>query len=106
MVDRTSSSVAAHQSVGTKHTALLPFHSESIRIVTASADALFSHLDDHNRLAGHMSQSSWLMAGSRMAIQLDAAEGRANGSHIHLHGRVLSIPIHVEEVVTEHELQL
>ena len=50
-----------------------------------------------------MSKSSWLMAGSKMDIELDAAMGRAKGSHIQLRGRVLGIPIHVEEVVTEHE---
>ena len=103
MIDLTSSSVPSHRRVGTSHTALLPFHCKSIRIVAAPADAVFWHLDDHNRLAGHMSQSSWLMAGSRMTIELDAAKGRATGSHIHLRGRVLGIPIHVEEVVTKHE---
>ncbi len=103
MIERKSSSIPMDITFGASQTKLLPFHCESIRIVATSADAVFSHLDDHNRLAGHMSQSSWLMAGSKMAIELDAAKGRAVGSHIHLRGRVLGIPIYVEEVVSEHE---
>ena len=102
MIDRTLSTVPAHQADGGSQSTLLPFHRESARIVAAPADAVFSHLDDHGRLTGHMSQSSWMMAGSRMDIELDAARGQAAGSHIHFRGRVLGIPIHVEEVVTEH----
>ena len=103
MIDRTSSNAPAHQRDDASQTTLLPFHCESTRIVAALADAVFSHLDDHNRLTGHMSQSSWMMAGSRVDIKLDTAKGRATGSHIHLRGRVLGIPLHVEEVVTEHK---
>ena len=103
MIDRLSSFFPAHQRVDTNHAAPLLFHCESIRMVAATADTVFAHLDDHSRLAGHMSQSSWLMAGSKMSIELDAAKGRATGSHIRLRGRVLGIPIHVEEVVTKHE---
>ena len=103
MIERKSSTTPADLTYGASQTKLFPFHSERTRIVTASADAVFSHLDDHNRLAGHMSQSSWLMAGSRMTIEIDAAKGRSTGSHIHLRGLVLGIPIQVEEVVTEHE---
>ena len=103
MTDGRASTAPTHQKGNASHTALLPFHCDSTRIVSASDDDVFSHLDDHNRLAGHMNQSSWLMAGSRMTIEIDAAKGRSTGSHIHLRGRVLGIPIHVEEVVTEHE---
>ena len=80
---------------------MLPNHFESTVEVTASADAVFSHLDDHSRLSAHMSNSSWMMAGSHMAIELDASKGRAVGAIIRLRGRVLGIPLSVEEVVTE-----
>ena len=106
MIERKSSTTPANLTYGASQTKLLPFQSESTRIVSASADAAFSHLDDHNRLAGHMSQSSWLMAGSKMAIELDAAKGPDNGPHIHFRCRVLSIPIQVEEIATKHEPQL
>lgn len=78
-----------------------PHHRESKRKVRASADALFEYLDDHDRLSGHMSQSSWMMAGSRMTVVYDADRGRAVGSHIALKGRALGIALSVEEVVTE-----
>ena len=80
---------------------MLPYHFESTVEVSAAADAVFSHLDNHSRLSAHMSNSSWMMAGSRMAIELDASEGCAVGAKIRLSGRVLGIPLSVEEIVTE-----
>ena len=80
---------------------LLPFHFESDVELNAPANAVFSHLDDHSRLSAHMSESSWMMMGSRMVIELDATEGRAVGAIIRLRGRVLGIPLSVEQIVTE-----
>ena len=80
---------------------MLPYHFESTVEVSAAADAVFSHLDDHSRLSAHMSRPSWMMVGSRMAIELDASEGRAVGATIRLRGRVLGIPLSVEEIVME-----
>jgi hypothetical protein len=81
----------------------LPFHCESLREVHTPADVLFSYLDDHAQLAAHMSKSFWMMLGSRMAIELDASQGHAVGAHICLAGRVLGIPLSVEEVVIERQ---
>lgn len=50
-----------------------------------------------------MSRSSWMMAGSHMDISVDAAKGKAVGSHIQLDGRVLGVALHVDEVVTVRE---
>ena len=80
---------------------MLPYHFECIVEVSAAADAVFSYLDDHTRLSVHMSNSSWMMAGSRMAINLDTSQGRTVGARIRLRGRVLGIPLFVEEIVTE-----
>jgi hypothetical protein len=80
---------------------MLPFHFESEVELNAPADAVFSHLDDHSRLSAHMTKPSWIMAGSHMTIELDASEGRAVGAIIGLRGRVLGIPLSVEEIVTE-----
>lgn len=80
----------------------LPFHFDSCARLDASAETIFSHLDDQKRLSAHMNQSSWMMAGSRMSIELDALQGRATGSKIRLSGRVLGIPLALEEVVTEY----
>ena len=103
MIDRPSSTSPAHQREDAGQATSLPFQCVNTLIVAAPADALFRHLDDHKRLASHMSQSSWMMAGSTMDIQLDAAKGQVEGSHILLRGRVMGISISVEEVVTEHE---
>ena len=103
MNDRAFSNDPANRTDGARQTAALPFHCESIRIVAGTAESVFSLLDDHNRLAGHMSQTSWMMAGTKMNIELDAAKGRATGSRIELRGRVLGVSIHVAEVVTEHQ---
>lgn len=80
----------------------LPFHFESYAKLDVPAETVFSHLDDHQRLSAHMSQRSWMMAGGRMELVLDAAQGRALGSKIRLSGRVLGIPLEVEEVVTDY----
>jgi Polyketide cyclase / dehydrase and lipid transport len=80
---------------------LLPFHFESDVELNAPADAVFTLLDDHSRLSAHMTRPSWMMAGSVMTLEFDASNGRAVGAFIRLTGRVLGIPLSVEEVVTE-----
>lgn len=79
-----------------------PRHFENCINVNAPAAQVFAHLDDQRRLSAHMSQSSWMMVGSRMDFEFDAAEGRAVGSKISLRGRVLGVPLSVDEVVTVH----
>ena len=79
-----------------------PRHFENSVNVSASAAAVFAHIDDQRRLSAHMSQSSWMMVGSRMDFEFDAAGGRAVGSTISLRGRVLGVPLSVDEVVTIH----
>ena len=79
-----------------------PRHFENSINVNAPAAQVFAHLDDQRRLSAHMSQSSWMMVGSRMDFEFDAAEGRAVGSKISLRGRVLGVPLSVDEVVTVH----
>lgn len=79
-----------------------PFHFESSAGLNMPAEVVFSHLDDHIRLASHMSQSSWMMAGGRMRLEMDAAQGHTVGSRMRLSGRVLGIPLEVEEVITEY----
>ena len=79
---------------------MLDHHCESTVLVSAPMDSVFARLDDHARLAAHMSESSWPMAGGRMSISLDAERGRKVGSHIVLSGRILGISLFVDEVVT------
>jgi hypothetical protein len=50
-----------------------------------------------------MGESSWMMAGSTMQTELDAAGGRSVGSHIRMAGRVLGLKLQLDEVITERE---
>ena len=79
----------------------LPFHQETTVVVKASAEEAFAHLDDPLALSAHMGKPSMMMMGSRMSTELDAGAGRAVGSRIRMHGRVMGIPISLEEVVGE-----
>jgi hypothetical protein len=79
----------------------LPLHCESVVQLPVPAPEVFAHLDDHQRLASHMSKSSWMMAGSKMSLEMDAAAGKTEGSRIRLSGTVLGIRLSVDEVVTE-----
>lgn len=44
-----------------------------------------------------------MMAGSRMATSVDDGRGQALGSHIRMSGRVLGLPVALDEVVTVRE---
>ena len=76
-------------------------HTESTAFLTAPAQMVFEHLDDHTRLGEHMSRSSTMMGGGRMTYEFDEAQGRAVGAHIKMGGTAFGIPIFVDEVVTE-----
>jgi hypothetical protein len=80
---------------------VLPLHAESSVALKATPDVVFGLLDDHLRLSAHMTRRSWMMAGSRMTVEMDEAGGHAIGSMIRLHGRVLGVRLDVEEIVTE-----
>lgn len=77
------------------------YRHESSGIVPAPVDRVFAHLDDHSRLASHMSRPSYMMGGGRMEIELDDGHGQRIGSRIHLAGRAFGIELSVEEIVTE-----
>jgi hypothetical protein len=81
----------------------MPLHHETSVLLNAPPDAIFAHLDDPRRLAAHMTRRSWMMAGSRMKVDVDAAQGRAVGSTIRMSGRVLGVHLRLEEIVTERD---
>ena len=82
----------------------LPFHNESAALANAPVDRVFAYLDDPKALAAHMGQSSMMMAGSRMSIDVDADGGRVVGSKIRMQGRMMGIPLSLEEVITERQV--
>jgi hypothetical protein len=79
----------------------LTHHCETTVIVEASREQTFALLDDHTRLSAHMSKRSWMMAGSRMSIDMGDAQGRSTGSRIRLSGRILGFRVSVDEIVSE-----
>ena len=80
---------------------IYPHHFESSIDVAAPPAVLFAELDDPERLAGHMTKSSMMMAGSSMTFSFDKAAGKAVGSRIGMTGSVLGIRLGLEEMVTE-----
>jgi len=77
------------------------YHEESHVRLRAPIESVFARLDGHTRLAAHMEHPSWRMGWGRMAVHLDAREGRAVGSHIRIDGRVFGIRLWLDEEVIE-----
>ena len=75
-------------------------HKEGSVLIAASPEIVFAYVDDHSHLSSHMSESSWMMGGGGMGVELDAAKGQAVGSHIRLSGNVFGIRLFLDEVVT------
>lgn len=78
-------------------------HFESAGFVSAPPDAVFSYVDDHERLSSHMTRSSWMMGGGCMDVKLDAGRGRRLGSRIHMSGRAFGVALSLEELVSEYD---
>jgi hypothetical protein len=81
----------------------LPLHEEIAVSLAAPVAAVFDHLDDFRKLSSHMEQRSGMMAGSKMAIEMDERGGRAVGSRVRMSGSMLGIKLSLDEVVTERE---
>jgi uncharacterized membrane protein len=80
-----------------------PLHSESSVVLNAPVEAAFSYLDDFRKLSSHMEQSSGMMMGSRMTIEMDERAGRVVGARVRMRGTVMGLRLDLEEVVTERE---
>jgi hypothetical protein len=78
-------------------------HFETVADVPATPAELFENIDDPSRLAGHMTGSSLMMAGSRMQFSYDESGGRAVGSKIWMGGSILGLRLALEEVVIERD---
>lgn len=75
-------------------------HREGAVSIAATPEEVFAFIDDHARFASHMSQSSWMMGGGRMVVDVDVGKGQAVGSHIRLSGKVFGVRLFLDEVVT------
>lgn len=79
-------------------------HRKAVSVdVNADPMALFEHLDDHERLASHMMQSSAMMAGSSMSFRFDNGRGRMLGSRIGMSGKVLGLALEMSETIIERD---
>jgi hypothetical protein len=76
-------------------------HEEAIGQVAAPLEAVFTFLDDHERLASHMSKRSWMMGGGKMDTILDEAHGQQVGSRFTVRGRVFGFRLSLDERVIE-----
>ena len=81
-----------------------PFHHESSGPANAPVEQVFAFLDDPKALAAHMGESSIMMFGSSMSINVDAGGGRVIGSKVRMHGRMLGIRLSLEEVITKRQV--
>lgn len=84
---------------------LRPFllHHETSATLNAPVEAVFSYLDDFRKLSAHMERPSAMMMGSAMAIEMDERGGKAVGSRVRMRGRMLGMPLELNEVVIERE---
>lgn len=79
------------------------YSAASTVLIWASAESLFDYLDDHRRIAGHMSRPSMMMLGGRMSYEFDQTEGREIGGRIRMTGAILGIRLSVEETIVERQ---
>lgn len=77
-------------------------HEETIR-VPADAMAVFAFVDDHANLSGHMNKKNAMTAGGSFRTEIDDGHAQKLGSHVRMSGRVLGVPLSLDEVVIERE---
>lgn len=79
------------------------FFAEAVAQIDAPVRVVFEYLDDQANLSAHMSDQSWVMLGAHMDLHMDAQAGRTVGSRFGSIGRILGVPLRVDEVVTGRE---
>ena len=78
-------------------------HREASAFIAGSPERVFAFIDDHSRLSSHMSQSSWMMGGGEMRVELDERKGQAVGSHIRIVGTAFGLHLFLDEIVTRRD---
>jgi hypothetical protein len=82
---------------------LHPSHEQASGAIAAPLQEVFAFLDDHERLASHMSKRSWMMGGGKMETTFDAGRGHAVGSVISMRGRVFGVAVSLDERILERD---
>ncbi|MGC5225079.1 hypothetical protein ACPW96_21130 [Micromonospora sp. DT81.3] len=78
-------------------------HAEDTVRIAGSLETVFAVVDDPMQISTHMSRRTWMMAGSTMTTQVDELGGHAVGSHIRMTGRVIGIPVGLDQAITLRE---
>jgi hypothetical protein len=78
-------------------------HAEDTVMVAGSVDAVFAVVDDPLKISTHMGRRTWMMAGSTMSTEVDELGGHAVGSRIRMTGRVIGIPVGLDQAITVRE---
>lgn len=76
-------------------------HFEKSVAINADQNDVFAYADNPTNFSSHMNQSSVMMAGSTMETEIDKGEGKEIGSHIKMKGKVLGVPLSLDEVIIE-----
>lgn len=76
---------------------------QSMAHIEAPVPTVFDFLDDQANLSAHMNERSWMMMGSTMDIYQDHLRTHSVGSQFGFTGRILGIPLRVDEVVTSRD---
>ncbi len=71
-------------------------HYERSQDVEATAEVVFDFIDDREQFSAHMGQSSWMMGGGTMTVDMDERRGRSVGSHIRMRGSMLGVEVHLD----------
>ena len=79
------------------------YFADAVGKIAAPPETIFDFLDDQSNLASHMSKSSWMTLGTTMEIYMGDKRTREIGSKFGFTGRILGIPLSVDEVVTDRE---
>jgi hypothetical protein len=77
-----------------------PFSAEARGDVEAPAEVVFAFLDDQENLSSHMRKPSGMMLGTTMTIIMEPDHTKRVGSRFGFTGRILGIPLKVDEIVT------
>lgn len=73
---------------------------EATDVIGAPIADVFEFLDDQANLSAHMSEPSAMMFGTTMTISMEEDHTRSVGSRFGFEGRVLGLPLRVQEIVS------
>ena len=91
---------------GAKREAVMPnydYFAEAVADIDAPVETVFDFLNDQSNLSSHMGERSWMMMGSTMDIYMDEQRTLSIGSRFGFTGRLLGVPLRVDEIVTGRE---